>query len=354
MTLDDNNVIIPFVLRFSNWRRNTVQKQYTQGYIKRQRSIAEIFVFNYIPSALTSSLLAPFNRVKVILQVQNFIPGVEKLSVKEAFSKIIKDDGLSSLFRGNLIYSAKILSGICAKTILFDRFKNRTNYLKDQIKTLKYKIFGINFLLDTICAVFASTVSLLMTYPFDLAYGRVAGQLKNDKKANLPYKNMKDCFHFSEDAAKTDFFFMKYYHGISAAIAQSIVFSSITLIGFQILFRIKKEGLENKKKSNSFLNLLGGPSIVALIASVAAYPLDTIKREMQVNGAKGFKSQYTDVIYSLQAKRQAGFAEAYKGFSMHLVRTIPYAPMQYMIFSSLTKLITAKNEKKKNHENKNK
>jgi solute carrier family 25 phosphate transporter 23/24/25/41 len=336
MSYNDSNIVVPLVLKFSNSRRNTISDQQKRGYVQRKHTILEILIFNYIPCALSSTILAPLNRIKVILQVQNMIPGVDKLNARNVFSSAIKEEGISSLFRGNASYCAKILSGLAAKTIFFDRLKNRTNDLKENIKSLKYKVFGINFILDTLCAVTASTLGLIMTHPYDLAYARIAGQYKVNNKNTLHYKKIQDCFHFNDNSLGKDFFFVKYYHGFLPAALQSIVFSSITLLGYQFISR--------SNQGNSSISSITGPSIVAFIASTISYPFDTIKRQMQVNGARGFKLQYNDIL-QLLVELRSDVKTFYRGFSVHLLRSLPLAPIQYLIFHNLTMLLAAKQPK---------
>jgi solute carrier family 25 (mitochondrial phosphate transporter), member 23/24/25/41 len=336
MSYEDNNVIVPIVLRFSNWRRQTIQDQQKKGYVQRKRTLMEILVFNYIPCAVSSTILAPLNRAKVILQVQNLLPRSESLTGRQVISHIIKEEGVTSLFKGNGSYCMKILAGMGAKTIFFDRFKNKTINIKDKIQTLKYKVFGINFILDTACAISASTIGLLMTHPYDLAYARIAGNMKFYNKTTPYYKKMRDCFHFNDNSVGKDFILVKYYHGLIPAALQSIVFSSSTLLGYQMIYRFNQS--DNKK---SFMTTLGGPSLVALVASVLSYPFDTLKRQMQVNGARGFKSQLGDLNQSLVNLR-LNLKSYYSGFTLHMIRTIPLAPLQYLIFQSLTQLLANK------------
>jgi hypothetical protein len=70
----DHGDALTFLVRFSNWRRRAVEKQnLKETNIFKKRSLFEIAAFNYFPAIAASSLLAPLNRVKVILQVQNMI-----------------------------------------------------------------------------------------------------------------------------------------------------------------------------------------------------------------------------------------------------------------------------------------
>lgn len=336
MSYEESNVVVPIILRFSNWRRQTIQNQQKKGYVERKHNMLEIMVFNYFPCAASSTLLAPLNRAKVILQIQSLLPKTDSLNARQVISQIIKEEGISSLFKGNGAYSMKILAGLGARTIFFDRFKYKTNTIKDKIQSLKYKIIGINFILDSICAISASAICLLMTHPYDLAYARIAGSMKVETNTTSNYKKIKDCFHFNENNVGNNFILKKYYHGLGPAAIQSLVFSSATLLGYQMIYRFNKS--DNEK---SYMITLGGPSLVAFVASVLSYPFDTLKRQMQVNGARGFQSKFGDLNQSMINLR-LNFKSYYSGFTLHIMRSIPLAPLQYLIFKCLTQTLANK------------
>lgn len=67
----DDLITIP--MRISNYFRRNVTSQNNKGYIQKKLSSIEILTFNYVPVLLTSTLLAPLNRMKIILQIQNLL-----------------------------------------------------------------------------------------------------------------------------------------------------------------------------------------------------------------------------------------------------------------------------------------
>jgi hypothetical protein len=64
-----------FLINFSNNKRRNIENQKANSnIIFRKNSALEIFVFQYIPLIGASTILAPLNRLKVLLQVKDIIP----------------------------------------------------------------------------------------------------------------------------------------------------------------------------------------------------------------------------------------------------------------------------------------
>lgn len=66
-----------FLIRLSNQRRRTVESQKLKNYKIRQYSLVELYTFQFLPVVITSSILAPLNRIKLILQVKDLNTTVE-------------------------------------------------------------------------------------------------------------------------------------------------------------------------------------------------------------------------------------------------------------------------------------
>jgi hypothetical protein len=328
------------LIRFSDSRRNVVKSKAQQGYFIRQSSILEVFVFNFVPVAITSTILAPLNRIKVILQVQNMIPGAENLTAKKVFKNLKDEEGILSLFRGNNSYTYKLLMKFTMKTVIFDRLKYYNQEFKSNVKKMRFRIYGFDFFMNIIYAVVASGVTLLVTHPFDLAYARIAGQYKPSSRNTIYYKNSRDTFHKAIPLDNVPFF-RKYYDGLSYAALHSAVYSSILLVGFSL---ISYTNIEKKRENNSrgYMNIIGGPAIVALVTGAITYPLDTIKRQMQVSSAKGFNHISRD---NLILDFKSSPKKYYNGFFIHMMRSLPFSYIQFIIYHSFVSLLNYRNEK---------
>jgi hypothetical protein len=135
----------------------------------------------------------------------------------------------------------------------------------------KYYIPGFNYLTLLFSAFMSSLITLIFTYPFDVAFTRAAVNLNYDKS----YQKLSDCFMSNPQQSIV----LRYYSGLTLGIAQTLVHSTITLLGYQIL----NESLYKVDKDNvTYLSVFGKTSLIGLIASIISYPFDTVKRRYQV------------------------------------------------------------------------
>lgn len=71
-TSHENHLMMTILIRMSNSRHRAIERQRNNGYIPKQISLWELFAFSFIPCVTASTILAPFNRLKVIQQVKDF------------------------------------------------------------------------------------------------------------------------------------------------------------------------------------------------------------------------------------------------------------------------------------------
>ena len=63
-----------FLINFSNGRRKVIENQRMNDNIKfRKYSVFELVALQYFPVLVTSTLLAPLHRLKVLLQCQDIL-----------------------------------------------------------------------------------------------------------------------------------------------------------------------------------------------------------------------------------------------------------------------------------------
>ncbi len=388
MSSHDNTSIVPGLLRFGNYLRRNTEKQ--RGYISKQRSPLELLIFNFIPAGLASTVLAPLNRLRVILQVQSLLPDLPSnenglsgsanktntnntnntsdpsiktnttskntpsninIRIPHLISTITKSEGYLSLFKGNSAYLSKLFAQFISKTIIIDRTKFFFEYNKKAIDRMKYKILGANLLLDLVCAFVASASTVILSYPFDLVYARMTAQIESANGNSGNYKTIKSCFHGIERGnlngnvnVNNNSTFAKYYNGFLAGALGSLVYSVMAFTGYQVLYRFDKDNNLNtnsdgENKTNIYIK--AGPAMIGLFAGIIAYPFDTVKRIQQVNGAKGYKglyANYNDIIASHNVKY------LYRGVSLYLLRNIPFASLQYFCFSKMSDVLRSRNK----------
>ena len=72
-----------FFINFSNNKRKKVESINSKTLIKRKSSLLEQYLFNFVPVAVSSTILSPLNRIKILLQIQK--PGGSSL-IKESLN----------------------------------------------------------------------------------------------------------------------------------------------------------------------------------------------------------------------------------------------------------------------------
>jgi hypothetical protein len=160
---------------------------------------------------------------------------------------------------------------ITFKVLLFDRLKYRQLQSLEKYKEKKYYIPGFYYITLFISAFASSVATLALTYPFDVAFARATTNINYDKRL----QKLSDCFiTTSQETA-----LFRYYSGLSFGIVQTLVHSTITFIGYQL---ISDNNTKLNKENLNYFDIFGKTSLISLIASLASYPLDTMKRRYQV------------------------------------------------------------------------
>jgi hypothetical protein len=81
--------------------------------------------------------------------------------------------------------------------------------------------------------------------------------------------------------------------------------------------------------------IFGATTFNAILASFIIYPLDTFKRHLQVNNGFGYNSEYNSFSNAIREFTRSSILDKYRGFSFHLLKTIPYSFIHYTIYLSI-------------------
>jgi len=202
------------------------------------------------------------------------------------------------------------------KYFFFDRLKYKT---EDTNKYYK-KFYIMQLFNNFMCSIGSSFIALLFTYPFDLAYTRQTAKLVPDGN----YKDFRNSFHSTTDYLiyndsslkkildnkiedNQKIFRWKYYEKFPHAIFCSGLSTFLNMLGFSLIRnKLEKDSDSSSNKSNyfkDFIKTVGLTSALSMIISPIIYPFDTILRQLQVNGGRGYMKKYeksADAIHYLK------------------------------------------------------
>lgn len=285
------------------------------------------FVAGGFAGAISRTVVSPFERAKIIFQVQG--PGAGNYNgIFPTISKMWKEEGVVGLFRGNGINCMRIFPYQAIQFLTFQDLKNRI-LEKTHEKNLSN---GSRLIAGGI----AGTISVFFTYPMDLVRTRLSIQtaqnLSNlDKsKVNSQVKKPPGFWKLFTHVYKNEGGVLGLYRGFYPT---TLGVAPYVAINFAVYEQIK----EMWPNTSPMIHLLNG-AIAGAIAQTLTYPFDLLRRRFQVltmgNNELGFK--YTSVMDALiTIGKKEGFRGYYKGLTANLFKVIPSMAVSWLSYESI-------------------
>jgi solute carrier family 25 (adenine nucleotide translocator) protein 4/5/6/31 len=264
---------------------------------------------------ISKTIMAPVERVKLLLQTQDSNPEVLSGKVErykgigDCAARVRAEQGFAAFWRGNWVNVLRYAPQQ-GSALAFNDFLNKS-FPKYSDKTDPWKAFGVRLASGGLAGAVANTIC----YPFDYARTRLASDLSKGKGK---FNGITDCI---VSTVRTQGI-TGLYTGWSVTVAGAFV------------YRAGQLGLFNQIQSmNPYRNdkgLVGGiASFVAVTAARTAvmpfnYPFDTVRRRMMLESEKPRdKRVYKGSIDCfLQVSRKEGVKGVYKGMIPELFRGV--------------------------------
>ncbi|TNV77496.1 hypothetical protein FGO68_gene2474 [Halteria grandinella] len=321
---------------------------------QQQLNAQKVFAHGLATVLLTKAIIfGPLERMKIVLQVNplaNYTnPSDRPKGALDLSNKISVNQGLLSFYRGNNAYLYKLAIQHILKFMLYETVFQQFNHKNKNDLNLT----------GTIAAASATAiVTTAITYPLDLAHGRMAADMSkktivvamsknaspvNNRPPRL-YSSVRDCLTKTQEQSGVvqSRKFMNMFRGIQSALIAQVPYTVVLMTSFELFntFLDSPSATFNKRDDHFFLykylTRFGASTFSLLLAQALCYPLDTVKRRMQVNGSLGFKNMYKSDLHCLQTIiAKEGVRQLYSGWSLNMVKCVPLTLMQYIMFQNL-------------------
>ncbi|XP_046998422.1 ADP/ATP translocase 1-like [Schistocerca americana] len=236
-------------------------------------------------SAISKTIMAPMERVKLLLQVQTKLKKIENKAnyrgVVDCFVRVFKEEGFLSYWRGNLANIVRVVPLQALNFSLKDRYKEI--FLKDERNASFWRLFLGNLASGGA----ASATSLTVVYPLDFARTRLAadtGRTSVDRQ----FRGMTDCLvkTFKSDGI------VGLYRGFWISLPGVIIYRAVALGGFDTI----KALLPQSKQDSMGTSLCIALGVMSL-ATAMSHPFDTVRRRMMMqSGRKGSDVMYKNAL----------------------------------------------------------
>ncbi|KAI9499650.1 mitochondrial carrier domain-containing protein [Zychaea mexicana] len=298
---------------------------------------------------VAKTAIAPLDRVKILFQAQN--PVFEKYAgtftgAFKAGRDIIKHTGVLGLFQGHSVTLLRIFPYASIKFVALEQFRALLIPTKAQETAAKHFFAGS----------LAGMTCVLFTYPLDLVRVRMAYVVKqeNRKRPTL----IDTCKQiYKEPAAASSTHLLNFYRGFLPTVAGIIPYAGVSFWTYHIMtqaFRFdptispytrasritdpENRRMMEKPPLKTWAELCCG-GVSGLVAQTSSYPLEVIRRRMQVGGLL-HPNKFVGFMETARSIYQTkGFKGFYVGLSIGYIKVAPMMAISFAVYARMKYLL---------------
>jgi solute carrier family 25 (adenine nucleotide translocator) protein 4/5/6/31 len=265
--------------------------------------------------AISKTVMAPVERVKLLMQTQDSNPDVVSgkveryKSIPDCFKRVRAEQGFASFWRGNLVnclrYAPQQGSALAFNDMLnnmFPAYNSKTDF---------WKSFGVKLVSGGLAGALANTVC----YPFDYARTRLASDLG---KGGGKFKGITDCIVTTVKSQGIT----GLYTGWTVTVMGAFVYRAGQLGCFKQIQDLNP--YKNDKGTMGAVSSFVAVTVARTVVMPFNYPFDTVRRRMMLESEK----KVADRLYKgsmdcfLQVWKNEGAKGMYKGMVPELFRGV--------------------------------
>ncbi|XP_071964440.1 ADP,ATP carrier protein-like [Antedon mediterranea] len=231
-------------------------------------------------AAISKTAVAPIERVKLLLQVQavskQIKPEDQYKGILDCFKRVTKEQGFTSLWRGNLANVIRYFPTQALNFAFKDKYKRI--FLGGVDKNTQFARY---FMGNLASGGAAGATSLCFVYPLDFARTRLAADV-GKAGGGREFKGLGDCL---TKIAKSDGI-LGLYRGFGVSVQGIIIYRAAYFGTYDTV-----KGMLPDPKNTPIVVSWMIAQVVTTGAGILSYPFDTVRRRMMMQSGR------KDVIY---------------------------------------------------------
>ncbi|CAL5342649.1 ADP,ATP carrier protein 3, mitochondrial-like [Camellia sinensis] len=277
------------------------------------RSFMIDFLMGGVSGAVSKTVAAPIERVKLLIQNQDEMIKAGRLSepykgISDCFARTIKDEGILSLWRSNTTNVIRYFPTQALNFAFKDYFKRLFNFKKD--KDGYWKWFAGNLA----SGAAAGASSSLFVYSLDYARTRLANDATAAKKGGeRQFNGLIDVY---KKTIQSDGI-AGLYRGFNISVVGIIVYRGLY---FGMYDSLKPVVLVGELQDSFLASFLLGWAIT-FGAGLGSYPIDTVRRRMMMTSGEAVKYKSSIDAFS-QIIKNEGPKSLFKGAGANILRAV--------------------------------
>lgn len=283
-----------------------------------------------IAGAFSKTCTAPLARLTILFQVQGMhsdVSALSKASIWHEASRIANEEGFRAFWRGNLVTIAHRLPYSSVSFYAYERYKKLLHStIGEDLRDSASANMCVHFLGGGMAGITAASA----TYPLDLVRTRLAAQ-----RNALYYRGIGHAFHTicREEG------FLGLYKGLGATLLG--VGPSIA-ISFSVYEALRSFWQSQRPNDSTVMVSLACGSLSGIASSTATFPLDLVRRRMQLEGAGGRARVYNTGLLGTfrHIIRIEGLRGLYRGILPEYYKVVPSVGIVFMTYETLKMLLS--------------
>ncbi|KAL1561944.1 Mitochondrial adenine nucleotide transporter adnt1, variant 2 [Salvia divinorum] len=306
-------------------------------------SICKSLVAGGVAGGVSRTAVAPLERLKILLQVQN-PHNIKYSGTVQGLKYIWRTEGLRGLFKGNGANCARIVPNSAVKFFSYEQASKGILHLYRQQSGNEDA--ELTPLLRLGAGACAGIIAMSATYPMDM----VRGRLTTDKS---PYQ-YRGMVHALSTVLREEGF-RALYKGWLPSVIGVVPYVGLNFAVYESLkdwlIKSKPFGLVEDNELGVVTRLACGAA-AGTVGQTVAYPLDVIRRRMQMVGWSNAASivtgdgrskaplEYSGMVDAFRKTvRHEGFRALYKGLVPNSVKVVPSIAIAFVTYEQVKELL---------------
>ncbi|KAL2336537.1 hypothetical protein Fmac_010983 [Flemingia macrophylla] len=283
-----------------------------------------------LAGAFAKTCTAPLARLTILFQVHGMhfdVAALSKPSIWGEASRIVNEEGFRAFWKGNLVTIAHRLPYSAVNFYAYERYKNLLHLLLGE--NLRGNT-STDLLVHFVGGGLSGVTSATATYPLDLVRTRLAAQ-----RSSIYYRGISHAFNTicREEG------FLGLYKGLGATL---LGVGPNIAISFCVYEGLRSFWLSRRPDDSTVMVSLACGSLSGVAASTATFPLDLVRRRMQLEGAGGRARVYNTSLFGTfrHIIQNEGARGLYRGILPEYYKVVPSVGIVFMTYETLKILLS--------------
>ncbi|KAK1413869.1 hypothetical protein QVD17_29605 [Tagetes erecta] len=275
-----------------------------------------------VAGGVAKTIVAPLERLKILFQTRSEF---HNLGLLASFRRIAKTEGLLGFYRGNGASVARIVPYAALHYMAYEQYRREISY--------KFPAMGNGSVVDLLAGSFSGGTAVLITYPLDLVRTKLAYQVVDPPKSNVKgsltsehaFRGIVDCFRKTYKEAGM----RGLYRGVAPSLYGIFPYAGLKFYFYEEM----KSHVPDDYRKHIAVKLACG-SVAGLLGQTFTYPLDVVRRQMQVQQLRASNSiEFKGTIGTLyMILQKEGWKHLFSGLSINYLKVVPSVAIGFTVY----------------------